>query len=88
MSVFGARDLRGNEAEQRSYGQMLQSCARLGANVANGTIVPAGADGQICVYASAASQVIIDVAGYMAAGVFVPLNADGSATRVLNTRGF
>ena len=60
---------------------------RSGANVANGTIVPAGADGRICVYASAASQVIIDVAGYMAAGVFVPLNADGSATRVLNTRG-
>ena len=59
---------------------------RAGANVANGTIVPAGAGGQICVYASATSQVIIDVAGYMAAGVFVPLNADGSATRVLNTR--
>lgn len=60
---------------------------RAGANVANGTIVPAGADGEICVYASAASQVIIDVAGYMAPDVFVQLNADGSATRVLNTRG-
>ena len=60
---------------------------RVGANVANGTIVPAGADGQICVYASAATQAIIDVAGYTAAGVFVPLNADGSATRALNTRG-
>ncbi|MGB3734940.1 MAG: hypothetical protein WA964_08295 [Ilumatobacter sp.] len=60
---------------------------RAGANVANGTIVPAGADGEICVYASAPTQVILDVAGYMAAGVFVPLNADGSATRVLNTRG-
>ncbi len=60
---------------------------RAGANVANGTIVPAGADGQICVYASAPTQVIIDAAGYMASGVFVALNADGSATRVLNTRG-
>lgn len=60
---------------------------RAGANVANGTIVPAGADGEICVYASAATGVIIDVAGYFNSGVFVPLNADGSATRVLNTRG-
>lgn len=59
---------------------------RANANVANGTIVPAGDDGQICVYASAASQVILDVAGYMAPGVFVPVNADGSADRVLNTR--
>ncbi|MEP1125879.1 MAG: hypothetical protein ABJH68_18520 [Ilumatobacter sp.] len=61
---------------------------RAGANVANGTIVPAGADGRICVYSSGATQVLLDVAGYMKAGVFVPLNADGSATRVLNTRGF
>lgn len=59
---------------------------RSGANVANGTIVPAGSDGRICVYSSAPTGVIIDVAGYMADGVFVPLNADGSATRVLNTR--
>lgn len=60
---------------------------RAGANVANGTIVPAGADGRVCVFASAPSGVIVDVAGYMGAGVFVPLNADGSADRVLNTRG-
>lgn len=60
---------------------------RAGANVANGTIVPAGADGQVCGYSSGATQVLIDVAGYLKPGVFVPLNADGSATRVLNTRG-
>ena len=60
---------------------------RLGATVANGTIVPAGEDGEICVYASAGTQAIIDVAGYLTPGTFVPLNADGSATRVLNTRG-
>jgi len=34
MSVFGARDLRGTEDEQRTYGQMLQSCARLRTNLA------------------------------------------------------
>lgn len=59
---------------------------RKGANVANGTIVPAGADSEVCVYSSAKAGVIVDVAGYLTSGVFVPLNADGSATRVLNTR--
>jgi len=34
LSVFGARDLRGTENEQQEYGHMLQSCARLGTNVA------------------------------------------------------
>jgi len=59
---------------------------RFGANVANGTIVPAGDDGEICVYASVASQVIIDVSGYLPPGVFISLNADGSADRVLDSR--
>ena len=34
MTVFGVRDLRGNDDDQRMYGQMLQKCARLGTNVA------------------------------------------------------
>lgn len=34
ISFFGVRNLRGTDEEQQSYGQMLQSCARLGTNVA------------------------------------------------------
>lgn len=59
---------------------------RPGANVANGLVVPVGADGDVCIYSSLSTDVIIDVAGYLGAGTFIPLNADGSATRVLNTR--
>lgn len=56
------------------------------ANIANGVIVPAGTGGRICVYAVRSTQAVIDVAGYLTAGTFVPRNADGSADRLLDTR--
>lgn len=34
LTLFGVRDLRGTDSEQATYGQMLQSCVRFGANVA------------------------------------------------------
>lgn len=56
------------------------------ANIANGLIVPAGTDGRICVFANQSTQAVLDVAGYLTAGTFVPFNPDGSADRVLDTR--
>ena len=57
-----------------------------GANFANGTIVPAGTDGEICVYTSAGVDVLLDISSYTLADTFVPDNADGSATRIFDTR--
>lgn len=34
LALFGVRDLRSTDAEQATYGQMLQSCVRFGSNVA------------------------------------------------------
>ncbi len=34
LSVFGVRDLRGDDLDRESYGQMLRGCAREGTNVA------------------------------------------------------
>ncbi|MDH5521516.1 MAG: hypothetical protein OEZ14_13410, partial [Acidimicrobiia bacterium] len=34
LTVFGVRDLRGSEADRRTYGSMLQNCVRFGTNVA------------------------------------------------------
>lgn len=34
LTLFGVGDLRGSDVEQATYGQMLQSCVRFGANVA------------------------------------------------------
>jgi hypothetical protein len=59
---------------------------RSGANIANGTIVPAGAGGRLCMYASLGTDVAIDLIGYLTAGTFTPISADGSANRVLDTR--
>lgn len=59
---------------------------RSDANIANGAIVPAGDGGRVCVFSSAQSHVAIDVIGYLSAGTFVPISADGSAERVLDTR--
>lgn len=59
---------------------------RPGANFANGVVVPAGTDGRICVYASVPADVILDINSYLLAGTFVPDNADGSASRLFDTR--
>ena len=56
------------------------------ANIANGVIVPAGTDGRICVFANRSTQAVLDVAGYLTNGTFVPRNSDGSADRILDTR--
>ncbi len=34
LTVFGVRDLRGDEADRQTYGSMLQNCVRFGTNVA------------------------------------------------------
>lgn len=34
LTVFGVRDLRGNEADRQAYGSMLQNCVRFSTNVA------------------------------------------------------
>jgi hypothetical protein len=59
---------------------------RTGANIANGTIVPVGAGGRVCIYASLGTDVAIDLIGFLTAGTFIPISADGSADRVLDTR--
>jgi hypothetical protein len=56
------------------------------ANIANGVIIAAGTDGQVCVFANQRTDVVLDIAGYLTEGAFIPINADGSANRVLDTR--
>jgi len=55
-------------------------------NVANGFTTTTGVGGEVCIYASQRTHVIVDVISAFTQDSYRPANADNSATRVVNTR--
>jgi hypothetical protein len=54
-----------------------------GTNVANAVIAKLGTDGDVCIYTFAVTHLVVDVAGYLPAGSYVPLVAP---QRLMDTR--
>lgn len=54
--------------------------------VANGVLAPIGADGSVCLFALSASDVIVDVMGYVPGGSGSPVFEQAVPTRLVDTR--
>jgi hypothetical protein len=56
-----------------------------GSTVANGVVAPIGSDGSVCVYTSASSDLLVDIAGWFTGGV-EPAFTGNVPKRLVDTR--
>ncbi len=57
-----------------------------GQTVANTTVINPDETGNVCISTMSETHIVLDVAGYLAAGTIRPAKPDGSGERALDTR--